>query len=106
VRSVDGTLVYSGAMVDQLSFCALNTSSQAFVSKVCDVRVAAGMPLFVFAWPDVNANKASLRNVRVHYKIVDSDAKTVVFEAPPVLEATALPLISRDDADDLNHKQE
>ena len=87
VRSGDGTMVFSAAGADRLGFCTNDTLSMTFVSKVCDIRVAAGMPLFVYASPDTNTNTTSLRNVRVYYKVVDSEGKMIVFNAPPDLEA-------------------
>ena len=86
-RSGDGTTVFTAAAASQLAFCDKDILSKTFVSKACDIRVAAGMPLYVFASPDVNTNTASLRNVQVYYKVVDSDGKMIVFDATPILAA-------------------
>ena len=82
VRSSDGSLVFSAAVVDHLSNCIQNTTSKAFAAKVCDLRVAPGMPLYVYASPDSATNTALLRNVRVYYRVADSDGKTVVYDLP------------------------
>jgi hypothetical protein len=89
VRSSDGTIVFGGAGVQGLAFCAKDTMSTTFTSKACHVRVAAGMPLYIFASPDSDTNTASLRNVRVYYRVVDSDGKMIVYDDLPVLEAAA-----------------
>ncbi len=89
VRSGDGTLVSGGAVVDHLSRCQKDTMSTTFTSKGCNIRVAAGMPLYIFASPDSVSNTASLRNVRVFYRVVDSDGKMIVYDGLPVLEAAS-----------------
>jgi hypothetical protein len=40
------------------------------------------MPLYVYASPDSATNTALLRNVRVYYRVADSDGKTVVYDLP------------------------
>ncbi len=87
VRSGDGTLVFTQAAVDHLAFCSKTTINTTFTSKGCDIRVAAGMPLYVFASPDSATNSASLRNVRVYYKVTDSDGKMIVYNDLPLIEA-------------------
>jgi hypothetical protein len=80
--SGDGTEVFGSAKVTHLSSCERLTVSTAFVAKACNIRVAAGVPITISSEPDHVGNTASLRNVRLYYKVVDSDGLSIIYEAP------------------------
>ncbi len=82
VKSQDGTRVSSTAEVNHLSVCERPTSSAAFVQKFCNLRVTGGMPITVLASPDESANVASLRNVRLYYRVVNSRGESITTEVP------------------------
>ena len=88
-RSGDGTVVFSQATVSNLDVCYKTTTSKTFAPLGCDIRVAAGMPLYVFALPDAGNNTVSLRNVRVYYKLTDFDGKMIVYNDFAAPEAAA-----------------
>jgi hypothetical protein len=83
LSSGDGTRLFSSAGVVHLSICERRAVGTAFVMKTCDIRVAAGMPITVSAWPSNGDNTASLRNVRLYYRVVDSDGLSIIYDAPP-----------------------
>ena len=90
-RSGDGTVVFAQAWVNNLDVCYKTTTSKTFAPLGCDVRVAAGMPLIVSGLPDAGNNTVSLRNVRVYYKVTDSDGKMTVYNDFVGQEAATAP---------------
>jgi hypothetical protein len=83
VRSKDGTQVGTDVFVSHLSGCPeAVTSSTTFVTQGCDIRVAAGMPVNIDAFPDSGTNSVSFHNVQIRYNVVNFDGKPIVWEAP------------------------
>ncbi len=83
VRSGDGTTpVFSNVEVVHVSACSRPSSSGAFVQKFCNLRVAGGVPITLTAVPDENTNVASVRNVRLYYRVVNSRGEAIIYEVP------------------------
>jgi hypothetical protein len=82
VRSVDGTPVSSSAQVIHVDSCQRPTGSTAFVTKVCNIRVAGGMPITITAQPSTGDTVPSLRNVRLYYRVINAKGVAINYDVP------------------------
>ena len=76
-KSKDGTVVVVAVAVKSLDSCSQQTTSTAYVSQSCDLRVTGGMPVMILASPDDSANTAYLKNLSLNYKVINSRGETV-----------------------------
>ena len=82
MRSLDGTQVRGTTYVEDLSNCERLTRSTTFVQTYCNIRVAAGIPIVILGSVMEPANRILLRNMRLHYKVVDSTGESIIYELP------------------------
>jgi hypothetical protein len=81
IRSQEGANVEVDAFVEHLSNCSTDiVSSTSFVVQTCDIRVMAGMPVNVQAFPTSGTDVVTLRRVVLHYDVVDSNGKAIHWE--------------------------
>jgi hypothetical protein len=82
MRSKDGALATSIAFTEGLDLCSKSTTSTDYVTQSCDIRVAAGYPINIYAYTGEAGSAVYLRRVSLSYAVVNFDGLPIAWVMP------------------------